>query len=286
MELGRLNEAEKHLLKALKLDPTYRFALISMANLKRVSGRIEEAWRTLSSVADTYLEGSFRSNFEELNYLLRSLHMLAEAASGKLRREAEEAFEKLLMNLPSEAPPNLLLKVALGLKKDAEKWRQQELEKRLRMRSAPINPNEPLTRILSLYRKYALVRIGKALKIKPSPEALKKAELVRKVVARLQDREFLAGVVASLNPNEKAALFDLMRNDGLMQWTEFSEKYVSDLDESIYWDYHQPKTIMGRLRARGLIIEGAFNGMEWILIPKELKPLLAATQRQEDAERP
>jgi hypothetical protein len=260
--------------------------LISMANLKRVSGRIEEAWRTLSSVADTYLEGSFRSNFEELSYLLRSLHMLAEAASGKLRREAEEAFEKLLMNLPSEAPPNLLLKVALGLKKDAEKWRQQELEKRLRMRSAPINPNEPLTRILSLYRKYALVRIGKALKIKPSPEALKKAELVRKVVARLQDREFLAGVVASLNPNEKAALFDLMRNDGLMQWTEFSEKYVSDLDESIYWDYHQPKTIMGRLRARGLIIEGAFNGMEWILIPKELKPLLAATQRQEDAERP
>jgi tetratricopeptide (TPR) repeat protein len=180
MELGRLNEAEKHLLKALKLDPTYRFALISMANLKRVSGRIEEAWRTLSSVADTYLEGSFRSNFEELNYLLRSLHMLAEAASGKLRREAEEAFEKLLMNLPSEAPPNLLLKVALGLKKDAEKWRQQELEKRLRMRSAPINPNEPLTRILSLYRKYALVRIGKALKIKPSPEALKRLNLSEK----------------------------------------------------------------------------------------------------------
>jgi tetratricopeptide (TPR) repeat protein len=94
MELGRLNEAEKHLLKALKLDPTYRFALISMANLKRVSGRIEEAWRTLSSVADTCVEGGFPSDFEELNYLLRSLHMLAEAASGKLRREAEEAFRK------------------------------------------------------------------------------------------------------------------------------------------------------------------------------------------------
>jgi len=43
---------------------------------------------------------------------------------------------------------------------------------------------------------------------------------------------------------------------------------------------------MGRLRARGLIVEGAFNGMEWMLIPKKLKPLLAATQRQEDAERP
>jgi hypothetical protein len=33
---------------------------------------------------------------------------------------------------------------------------------------------------LSLYRKYALVEIGKALKIKPSPEALKKVELVEK----------------------------------------------------------------------------------------------------------
>lgn len=73
-----------------------------------------------------------------------------------------------------------------------------------------------------------------------------------------------------------------MLKGGVMLWDEFAEKYGSDLEESIYWNLHPPKTLMGRLRVRGLIVEGSFDGENWVLILWELRSLLLAIQRQGD----
>ena len=284
MKLGYFRDAEKHLLEALRLDSSYRFALISLANLRLLEGRVEEAWEFLSSVAKMYLEDGLPFNLDEFSYFVRTFTSLTEEGrvSEELKKEAEDVLDKLIREVPADAPPELmLLKAAIGLKEHMGKWREHEMRRRLRMKSAPINPDAPLEDVLFRYNKCALVGMGKILQIKSPLETLKKAELVGKICAYLRDLKFLGGIVEGLKPEERIALLKLMLKGGVMSWAEFAEKHGSDLDESIYWNWHPPKTIMGRLKARGLAVDGSFDGKEWILVPQELRPLLLAIQRLE-----
>jgi len=54
---------------------------------------------------------------------------------------------------------------------------------------------------------------------------------------------------------ERAALGEVLAAGGHLPWDDFAARYDDDLDESPYWEWHQPQTLMGRLRARGLLIE-------------------------------
>ena len=80
MKLGDFNEAERHLLEALRLDSSYTFALISLANLRYLKGRIDEAWEFLSSAAEIYLEDGLLSNTKEVSYFLKTFADLSKEA--------------------------------------------------------------------------------------------------------------------------------------------------------------------------------------------------------------
>ncbi len=283
MKLGDFGKAEKHLLEALRLDSRYEFALISLANLRFLEGRLEEAWEFLSSAAEIYLEDGLPSNLDEFSYFLRTFADLSEEGGVPegIREAVEDLSEVLASEFPAGSPQELLMKLARGLEEDVGRWREQEMRRRLRMRSAPINPDATLEEVLSRYNKYALVGMGKILQLKGPLEALKKAELAGKICAHLRDLKFLGGLLGGLKPEERVALLDLMLKGGVMPWDEFAEKHGSDLEESIYWNWHPPETLMGRLKARGLIAEGSFDGKDWILLLRELRPLLLAIQRQE-----
>jgi len=54
-----------------------------------------------------------------------------------------------------------------------------------------------------------------------------------------------------MRAHERLALLGLMLKGGFMPWDEFSEKYGDDLEESPYWEWHPPETVMGRLKANG-----------------------------------
>jgi len=279
MCLGDFREAERNLFEALRIDPAYTFALISLANIRLGGGMLREAWAFLSSAAGIYGEKGLPSNMEEIRYFLITYSNLV--GKGEVPKEVREGVdsvaEALFSRISLDAPPELLLlKAAFGIKRDMERYEERDVKKRVRMRSAPISKDASLEEALSRYNKYALVGMGKALQLKGALEAAKKADLAKKISSHLRDAEFLRGVVESLRPEEKAALHDLTFKGGFMPWSEFVEKHGSDLDDSIYWNWHPPKTLMGRLKARGLIVEGSFEGKEWVLIPQELRSMLQA----------
>jgi len=201
------------------------------------------------------------------------LHRLLEAMVHKHRGLYTDELEE---SLTLEA----LIDGLVGLIEDME---ESNLRMRLKMRSAPISPDAALNEILTRYNKNALVGMGKLLNL-PSPvTGLKKEELVEKISSHLRSLNFLKQVVDRLEHKERLALLDLMFKGSLMPWEEFVEKHGGDLEESPYWNWHPPKTVMGRLKARGLIAEGSYEGKDWILIPCELRPLLQAVQKEAEA---
>ena len=61
---------------------------------------------------------------------------------------------------------------------------------------------------------------------------------------------------------------------GHLPWQEFDVRYGNDLEESRYWHWHTPKTIMRRLRHRGLLVETTVEAELLVAVPLELQPLL------------
>lgn len=163
-----------------------------------------------------------------------------------------------------------------------EETRESTRRKRLKMRSTPITPDTPLKEALSRYNNNALDGMARILQLPPPVTGLKKRELVEKISSHLCNPKHIEKVVDRLRPDERPALLDLMLENSLMPWDEFAEKHGEDLDESTYWRWHPPKTMMGRLKARGLIIEGTYQGKSLIQIPQDLRPLLKAVQRRSE----
>jgi hypothetical protein len=212
----------------------------------------------------------------------RSIGQALDRMDGPRLRRVMDAREYERRGLYTDGLEESLALEALidGLAGLIEDMEERHLRRRLKMRSAPISPDAALDLVFARYNKNALVGMGKLLKL-PSPvTGLKKGELVEKISSHLRSANFLKQVVDGLEHEERLAMLDLMFKGGLMPLEEFVEKHGDDLDESPYWSWHPPETVMGRLKARGLIAEGSHGGSECILIPCELRPLLQAIQKE------
>lgn len=224
------------------------------------------------------------------------LERLHEQHSGKIQRSIGQALDSMdcphlrmllkAMNLAdkgalTEERIGILMLEATrnGIASLAEEMKKRTIKRRRKMKSEPISPDLTLNKILPRYNKDALEGIAKLLEIPGAVTGLRKKQLITKICISLCDPKFLEETVNNLSHKEWAALLDLLLKDGRMLWDEFSENYGDDLEESICWNYHPPKTVMGRLKAKGLIAEGTFNGKEWIIIPHDLKLLLQTLQK-------
>jgi hypothetical protein len=104
--------------------------------------------------------------------------------------------------------------------------------------------------------------------------AMNKAALHRYLTDRLQTPGTLSRLVEGLQVEERQALSAILEGGGSLAWTEFDARYGNDLEESPYWQYHESKTLMGRLRARGLVVEATADNTLYLTIPVELRALL------------
>jgi hypothetical protein len=88
----------------------------------------------------------------------------------------------------------------------------------------------------------------------------------------------VALIIEGLHEAERAALRDLLDHGGVMDWQAFSDAHGNDLTERPYLEYWADKyeTVMGRLRARGLLFEGTAEGRLIVAMPRELRPVVAA----------
>ena len=95
--------------------------------------------------------------------------------------------------------------------------------------------------------------------------------MVDQIVTELCDLDNLERIASDLNEDERAALRQVLAQGGAMPWQDFDAAYGNDLDESAYWQWHVPETVMGRLRARGLLVETTVDDTLLVAIPSELR---------------
>ncbi|MBN1812828.1 MAG: hypothetical protein JXA14_13415 [Anaerolineae bacterium] len=74
-----------------------------------------------------------------------------------------------------------------------------------------------------------------------------------------------------LSDDVRTALQHVLDQSGTMPWADFDAAYDNDLDESPYWNWHEPESVMGNLRARGLLAEATIDGEMIITIPTDLR---------------
>ena len=87
-------------------------------------------------------------------------------------------------------------------------------------------------------------------------------------------------MVRKLGDAEEAALRQVLARGGSMPWHEFDAAYGNDLDQSHYWQWHEPTTVMGRLRRRGLLVEATVDGELLVAVPRELRPILHGIRKR------
>ena len=64
------------------------------------------------------------------------------------------------------------------------------------------------------------------------------------------------------------------RSGGWRGWKEFTEKYGDDSEESPYWNYHEPESVVGCLRRSGFLAKGTLNGEQLVFIPADVRATL------------
>jgi hypothetical protein len=66
----------------------------------------------------------------------------------------------------------------------------------------------------------------------------------------------------------------MLETDGIRPWKEFVRTFGDETDESTAWNYHEPKSIPGRLRLSGLLYSGTWDSQQVAFIPADVRQLL------------
>ncbi len=268
---GEIEPAKEMLRKALEIDPTYVFPRANLAMYLLNDNDIEGAEAMLAPLADVtqfqpqemafygYIQARLLLHKEDYDAARRSLEMALEIIPDY--EPAKELLERL----------ELTAELRSGWESFMEKQRERDLAKRTRQQRQLTTTEPGLTEALPLYSKEVLAAMGRVVIRWGGWSAYKKAALLELLVEELTDPDNLARIVAKLTDQEREALRQVMAGGGTMAWAEFERRYGNDLEESPYWQYHTPETVMGRLRLRGLLVEATVDGELLIAAPAELR---------------
>ena len=93
----------------------------------------------------------------------------------------------------------------------------------------------------------------------------------------LLDPATIERTIGELNARERSALARLLAAGGSVPRVDFVQTYGDDSNERPHMVYHAQgyKSVLGRLRARGLIYEGSIDGVQVVVVPRELRSMNA-----------
>ncbi|MGQ9675430.1 MAG: tetratricopeptide repeat protein [Chloroflexota bacterium] len=268
LKQGNERKGVEYLRKALEADPMYVTARVNLSTVALADGRLEEAKRWLDPLADV---DEFQTD-----ELVRYLVATARLALVEGRYEDAENHVNMALKLD---PDN---EWALSTKQDltfasmmhdlGELGRKHCRRQTERRRRKPIDPQDALDALLSRYPKDTLAGIALELSV-GSISRLKKDQLVSAVRDRLLDVDAVLGLLRTLKTEELTALRHVVEAGGVVSLRGFVDRYGDDAEESSYWYWHTPETILGRLKVRGLLFEGTYRGEVVLVVPKELMAL-------------
>jgi tetratricopeptide (TPR) repeat protein len=263
-------QAQEVLRAVLEVDPLYVMARCSLALFMLDDDDVQGAQAMIAPVAQV----------TEFTPREMAFYNYAQAHIFVAQDEFEAARRPLEMALdlvPDYEPARDLLEqidvrhsVSFFWEKEAERRRRRRV--RLQSKLTTLDPS--LAEALSCYTKDALTGMGRVVIPWGGWSAYRKAELIAEIVSVLADPDLLWDVLQGLEDQERAALREVMEQGGRMSWHAFEARHDSDLDESPYWNFHQPESVMGRLRALGLLVEAKVDDELWVVIPVEVRAVL------------
>lgn len=271
VQRGETAEGEECLDRALAIDPLYAFPRVTRALQALYAGDLTTAKEWLEPLRSVthwpasgfinYQKGLARIAIYEERFLEAQGHLQMAQNLAPEDTEIEELLEDIDSAVLDE-------KIAHGMRRRDQEYRQGR-------QATPLPADPTLADCLAIMTRGDLLGISAMLNL-PSSSKLRKDELRQNLLTYLDNPDFVAGVVATLSTRERAALRDVLAQGGTMGWSAFAAAYDHDMEERPYLEYHarSRKTIMGRLRARGLLFEGTAAGQLIIAIPRELRPHL------------
>jgi len=269
LKRGREEEAEEYLQKAIELDPDYVHPRCNLASIRIRQERLEEAEELLKPIAEIR---TFHP--QELLFYQR---VQAELFIAKREYEAAEQCLEMILELEPEDKQAQRRLVIVQILKGSEKMfaRMEERNRRRRGRERwkPLKGTDLLS-CLSRYTKDNLRAMARALDVR-QPASIKKAQLIDLLAESLADAEVVRRAWRGLTEKEREALRFVLDRGGMVPHDEVSQEYGDDLGEYYYWHYRKPETAIGRLRLHGLLFEGEHEDEVVLVIPTEVRGLLA-----------
>jgi tetratricopeptide (TPR) repeat protein len=260
---------------ALEIDPLYVLARCNLALYVLDEGDPEAAQAMLAPLAD-------RPGFRSLEMAFYSYTQARILIERKDYDAARKALQMALQVWPDYGPAKTLLSrletvstTGKGFRSFFERQRKRDKARRARLQAKLSTPDPSLSEALALYSKEALGAMGHVVLRWGGWSTLHKAELAERIAGELQEVDNVARIVTDLDDTERGALRRVLAWGGTMPWADFDAEYGSDLQESQYWQWHVPRTRMGRLRLRGLLVETTVEGALLVAIPLELRPIVA-----------
>jgi Flp pilus assembly protein TadD len=258
---------------ALELDPLYVFPRCNLA-LYLLDDDLEAAMDMIQPLADLT---RFHPQEAALYSYVQARIFLAQDDPDRARNALEAALEvwpdhelsqQLLARLEIISPARTFFSSFF------ERRRRRDQAWRVRLQAKLTSPHPSLAGALPLLTREALTATGRQVLTGGGWSALRKAELVERLVQALPRPETLEHVASGLSDEERDALRQVLARGGHMPWHGFDAEYGNDLDESRFWQWHEPRTTMGRLRLRGLLVEATVDGELLVAIPLELRQAL------------
>lgn len=275
---GRRNDherAKEMYQKAVEIDPMYVFPRANLALYLLDEDDVEGAEKMLAPLAKGtrftsqemayygYIQAQVSIDKEEYDAARHSLEMAVQMMPDF--EPAQELLERL----------DLISTIRPGLDRFMEQQRERDQNKRARLQQKITTADPSLAEVLPNYTKDILTAMARIVIRWGGWTGLRKAELLEQIIEELADKDNLERVIDTLNDTERDALRQVLAKGGSMDWQAFETRYDSDLDESPHWQYHEPESVMGRLRLRGLLAEATVNKKLLILIPAELRQPLS-----------
>jgi len=288
---GDLEGAEKAYRKALEFAPYFSEAMVNLANICRVTDRLEEAERLLEAaialddnpLARLNLAGLYaqRDDLDRALQLLDSLspQELSEDARtvyfrfrGHLhveRGELEQArlcFQNLLALTPEDERAQQAFQYTELASLIENRMRSWEKRRRARYLSKPVSPNMALDRALSGLVKAQLVGMAHWHGLPTS--GLRKSELVELIADHLIAH---AGEdYVRLSEKAQRAISWVAKKGGSVPFASLARRFGTTKHDSIDWDIHPPSSAVGELQLAGFLFVGLHNKRRIAVIPQEI----------------
>lgn len=271
MQNGQKEEGIKWMRKAVEVDPKYMFAY---ANLALLEAQEEEP--------DVELARGYIAKILKAPVVTEQTAFLAHAASMFLAFDLKEfevakrEFEIAASLRPDdpildgwEGRLRIVEVLSGGFIENFQKQSRERAHKKAIGTRLESDTNSETT--LNSLTREALVEVARFWGV--SPYGLK-AVLIANISREMRDQESLDRTIQKLSADEKNALMWVLENGGARSFDAFSEKWGNDLEESTYWRYHKPETVMGRLRLFALLAKGTLDGEQVVFIPADIRHMI------------